>query len=75
LQPLLDALKSGGNIPAGDGFQPNQGGWDCYMKEPLDLPVLARLIERDPYRDKIELTQDAVICQHCWSGIHGPARH
>ena len=71
LQPFVDALVAAGNEPLDGGFRPNQGGTDCYMRDPLDYDVLRPLVARDPHRDRISMGDDRLDCLHCWAGIGG----
>jgi hypothetical protein len=71
LQPLVDALVAAGNEPVDGGFRANQGGTDCYMRDPLDYDVLRPLVAQDPHRDRISMSDDRVDCLHCWAGIGG----
>jgi hypothetical protein len=73
LHALVDELVSTGNRLV-RGFQPNQGGCDCVMEQPLDLDRLRPLIAADEHADKIKLGKDRVDCLHCWAGILGPNR-
>jgi len=73
--PYIDALAGAGNPTLSDGFQPNQGGWDCWMRDPIDLAILRPLVAADPYADKIKLGPDGLNCLHCWAGVHAaPSR-
>jgi hypothetical protein len=71
LQPLVDALVAAGNETRDGGFRPNQGGTDCYMRDPLDYDVLRPLVAQDPHRDRISMGDDRLDCLHCWAGIGG----
>jgi hypothetical protein len=70
LVPYVDALVEAGNPTASDGFKPNQGGWDCWMREPIDLAILRPLMAVDPCADQIKLGPDGLDCLHCWASIH-----
>ena len=72
LRPVLEALQASGNHPIGQWFMPNQGGWDCEMRQILDIPLLEPLIERDPHRSEIVIADDEVTCLHCKVSIRGP---
>jgi len=65
----------GGQRDCARRAQPNQGGCDCQMQEPLDLYVLRPLIAADLHADKIRLGLDEVACLHCWSSIFGSDHH
>jgi hypothetical protein len=67
----VEALRAGGNETARDGFQPNQGGWDCEMQQRLDLSVLRPMIAADDHADKIAIEHDRLFCAHCWATITG----
>jgi hypothetical protein len=69
---LLEALQANGNRPVGDWFMPNQGGWDCEMRQPLDLELLRPLVILDPHRSQIVVREDDLTCLHCWVSIRGP---
>lgn len=74
LLPLVEALVSEGNEPIGEGFRPNQGGWDCEMRNPLDFDALRTLIDDDPHEIVVDWSGDRLDCRHCWAGIYGPGR-
>jgi hypothetical protein len=44
------------------------------MQGPLDMDVLAPLIESDDHPIEIVRDEDRVWCRHCWASIVGPAR-
>jgi hypothetical protein len=69
LMPLVAALRAGGNETVRDGFQPNQGGWECEMRSPLDLATLRPLAATDEHAEKITIEHDSVFCAHCWATI------
>lgn len=73
LVPVLEALQASGNHPIGNWFLPNQGGWDCEMRQSLDLEFLQPLIELDPHRSQIVARNDEVTCLYCWVSIRGPS--
>ena len=70
LLPYVAALVNAGNPTVSDGFKPNQGGWDCWMREPIDLAILRPLIAVGPRADQIKLGPDGLDCLHCWAGNH-----
>lgn len=72
LVPLIEALRKGGNDPVGNWFEPNQGGWNCEMREPLDIQLVESVIARDPHRAKMYVSRDEVGCHHCWASVRGP---
>ena len=72
ITPLLEALQASGNHPVGNWFVPNQGGWDCEMRGPLDLGLLRPLIDLDPHRSQIVVREDELTCLRCWVSIRGP---
>jgi hypothetical protein len=67
---VLNALVEAGNVLVSDGFTPNQGGVDCYVRDPLDVAVINAVIADDPHRSKISVTDRALDCLRCWAGIH-----
>lgn len=73
LEPLVTALIDDGNRVVDGGFRPNQGGWDCWMRDPLNFDVLRPLIETDGRDIRMVRDEDAVHCLHCWASIRGPA--
>ena len=73
LQRVIDALVLGGNETT-DGMLSNQGGFDCYMREPLDVSVIEGVLADDARRASITVTESEVFCRHCWASIHGPTR-
>jgi hypothetical protein len=75
LVPVVDALIAAGNMTVSDGFRPNQGGWDCLMRDPLDLVILRPLVAADPHADKMTFASTGLDCLHCWSGIHAIAQN
>jgi hypothetical protein len=72
---LVDALALAGGPPREGGFLISQGGADCWMTQPLDGPLVRRLVDGDAEAAKITVTPDEVFCRHCWASIHGPAIH
>jgi hypothetical protein len=69
LLPLVDLLRAEGNETTRGGFQPNQGGWDCEMRDRLDFAALRPLVAADEHADKIAFEDDRVFCAHCWATI------
>lgn len=69
LIPLVEALRAGGNDTVRDGFQPNQGGWECEMRGQLDVALLRPFVATDDHADKITVEDDSVFCAHCWATI------
>jgi hypothetical protein len=49
---LVDALRTAANMTVSPGFQPNQGGWHCLMRDPRDLSILRPLVAADPHADE-----------------------
>lgn len=69
---FVEALLDAGNECTTRGFEPDQGGWDCRMRDPLDWEVLTPLIPDDPHAEKIRVLSDSLGCLHCWASISGP---
>jgi hypothetical protein len=69
---LVEALVSAGNEVVGAGFTPNQGGWNCEMRRPLDFELIVPLANADAHDVRVDQENDRVDCLHCWAGIHGP---
>ena len=72
LQQLLDALTEAGNDSTSGGFRVNQGGADCFMRDPIDLSVVQPLIAADEHAAIIKSDADGVHCLHCWASIRNP---
>lgn len=72
LTALVDALVSDGNEVTDGGFQPNQGGWDCWMAQPLNFDLLRPLVEGDGH--EIRLMEGPSIVGTAGLGFAGLVR-
>jgi hypothetical protein len=74
LVPLVDALVERGNAVVGERFVPNQGGFECEMKSPLDFEVLHPLVPQEDKNIHLAPSSDLLWCSHCWASVFGPNR-
>ena len=70
LEPVVDALVTGGNRVLHGGFFKGSDGWRCELAEPLDFELLRREFD---FPESIRLVpeRNEVHCRRTWTVIAG----
>jgi hypothetical protein len=80
LIPIVELLLQNGNSLAyphkqqtSSGFMPTQGGWVCYVKEPIDFELVASKFDL-PSKVALSRDGDSIFDERTWVAIEGPKR-
>jgi len=69
LVPYVDTLVAAGSELVRAGFEPDQGGWDCWLRDRLDVSLLRPLVDSGPHADKIWPDASRLDCLHFWASV------
>lgn len=72
LTPLLETFQPSGNHAVGEWFVPREtGGWDVYLRGPLDVAIIERHLAEDPFASEMGFANDTLHCSHCSTWVYG----
>jgi hypothetical protein len=77
LVPIVQLLLRSGNSLSYDqqqqssGFMPTQGGWVCYLNDPIDFDLVSTKFEL-PTKVRLSRAEDTIFDERTWVTIEGP---
>lgn len=71
LLPLLEAFQTSGNLPVAQWFIPTDDGWGVWLRQRLDMRLVARHLAADLLADRVLIGDDELRCHHCRVSVYG----
>jgi hypothetical protein len=71
LLPIVDVLVAHGNVPVDGGFVSNPAGWECRLREPIDVELVAAEFQLPP-TIQASAFYDAIHDFTSWCTVEGP---